>query len=231
MITQPPTQPPPTLVPAPRPEPAIESQEPETIQRAGRKKRLGERPAALFVKSLLRPPIKGLYYLIAVIKTHKLLTLGALILLIASISLTTLFTTRSLPFGIGRDPWNLNINGPHADAHGEVIKGWLYDLRTGQSASLSLRDRYISQPPDVSQLIQTFSEARTNLTWKSVNVIGSIQESDTTVDTVVQIQFETNGPSGATTAVLVLHFVTAVSSSGQAVLMDVNVVSTRAMQS
>lgn len=229
MISPPPTQPQPLPIPTP-PEQKRESRpEKRPIRATPLKKRMGETPMAQAIKAVLRPPIKALYYLITSIRTHRRLSLLAIVLLIASISLTTFFTTGAFPFGIGSDQWKISVNGGQADAQGELIRTWLYALRDGDAVQLSLLDSNMSSPPDVSTLLSTYSPTQTHLTWKSINVIGSYQGSDTIVDTFVSVEVGANGPSGQSSGLVFWHFIT-VTSSGKAYLLGVSA-SNRAISS
>src|ERR1700736_6745284 len=73
--------------------------------------RTGETPTARFFKALFRPIFKVFYFVISGIRTHKLLTLLAIVLLVGSISATMKITTGEYPFGIGNDPFNFHTNG------------------------------------------------------------------------------------------------------------------------
>ncbi len=184
------------------------------------RKRRGQSRGALFVKAMLRPPIKLLYYLIRGIRGHKLATLAVLILLLFSISATTFATTGSLPFGVGSDPFNFHING--GDGGGDHVRNWLYALRDGDTTKLSLlqSELIMSQPPDPSQLVAQYSQAQAHLTWKSINVIGKYSQSDSTLESFVSIDFTAPGPGGENKGVMVWHFTTLPSSQGRLLFVD-----------
>ena len=167
--------------------------------------RTGETPAARFIKAILRPIFKVFYYVIKGIRTHKLLTLLAIILLLASVSTTMKLVTGEFPYGIGTDPFNFggNVNGDH-------IKNWLYDLRDGNTTQMTLIEQELnmSQPPDPSQLIAQYSQPQGHVTWKSINTIGAYSESDTTTDSFVEVDISTKGPGGNVTGIMIWHFTT-----------------------
>lgn len=125
MISPSPTQPPPS------------PQVPERAQSGSTpiRRRTGETPAARFVKAILRPIFKVFYYVINGIRTHKLLTLLTIVLLIASISTTMKLATGEFPLGIGSDPFNFQTKG---GSGGDDIKNWLYALRDGNATQMSL---------------------------------------------------------------------------------------------
>ncbi|GCE10278.1 hypothetical protein [Tengunoibacter tsumagoiensis] len=182
--------------------------------------RPGERPLAQALKSVLRWPIKLLYYLITGIRTHKLLAFALLLLLLLSIGVTSYLATGSMPFGIGRDPYKFTGN-----TSGK-IQNWLYALRDGDAAHLQMLDRDVAQPPDVNQLVTTYSQARTHLIWKDITVIGTRQQADTTVDSFVQVDMAASGPGGDTKGMVIWHFITA-TLNGQEMLLSVSLVDQR----
>src|SRR6266576_3715894 len=124
MISPSPTQPPPELV----------SAEPKkkTINSAPAIPGRGDTRSARVVKAILRPPLKLMYYLIQFMRGHKMLTLGALLLLLFSISLTNYAVTRTLPFGIGNDPIDTGLRNVGAEGN---IKAWMYAVRDGNSTT------------------------------------------------------------------------------------------------
>lgn len=218
MISPSPTQQPPQT---PTPEQKV-------VRSTPLRKRRGETPFALAIKAVMRPPLKGLYYLIQAIRTHKLATLGIILLLLISMSVTTFFTTGSFPFGIGSDPFNFHIAGNNGG--GDHIKNWLYALRDGDSTKLQLiqAELNMSQPPDPNQLISTYSQTQAHIKWTSINVIGVYSEPDTTVESFVAVDFTATGPGGSSTGVMIWHFTTLPSSGGR--LLEIDLVSTRALQ-
>src|SRR5437667_12525029 len=73
--------------PQPEPEREVKPEE-KKVKSTPIRRRTGETPVALFVKASLRPIFKSLYYLLQGIKTHKLVTLAVIVLLLASIIAT-----------------------------------------------------------------------------------------------------------------------------------------------
>jgi hypothetical protein len=188
------------------------------------RKRTGETPAALFVKAMFRPIFKGIYYLLRGVRGHKLATLGVILLLIASISATTFFTTGQLPYGIGSDPFNFHVRGKNDG--GDVVKNWLYALRDGNVATMSLLEKDISQPPDPTQYVNQFSQAKAHLTWKAINVMSVYSESDSTIDSFVEVDLSATGPGGSVSGILIWHFTTL--TQGQELLLNISLVDFRA---
>lgn len=218
MITSPsPTQKPPKQ---------SEEEQKKVVRNTLAKRRAGQTPLALFVKALLRPIFKGLYYLLQAMRKHKLITLLVIVLLFASSSLVSYFETGQAPFGIGYDQFNFHIHGTNGG--GDQVKNWLYALRDDDATAIAFLDRFISSPPDPQQLTSQFSEKAAHLTWKNITVVGVNQESDTTIDSFVEVDLSTNGPAGGVTGYIVLHFVTVAQSGGAIIAVDV--LPTRASQ-
>jgi hypothetical protein len=217
MLTPSPTQQPPSL-----PEPGKSNGDKYTLP-----SRKGEQPFGLFLKAIFRPILKGLYYILRFMGSHKLLTLLLIVLLIGSGIFTSFLVTRQAPFGIGSDPFQLRVDGKLVNG-GDNIRNWLYHLRDGNAVALSLDDKYISQPPDPTQLISQYSQSGANLEWKDINVVSSYQQADTTVDTFVSVDLASKGPGGQTKGVILFHFVT-VSQGSSAVLIEVDTTGIRAL--
>jgi hypothetical protein len=188
------------------------------------RRRAGQAPAAMFTKGLLRPIFKGLYYLISAIRRHKLVTFIAIVLILASATIVTYTQTGQWPLGIGYDQFNFQVHG--SNVGGDQVRNWLYALRDGDELTLSVLDRFMSSPPDPGTLDSTFSEPKAHLTWKAINVLGYRAESDTTVDSYVEVDLSTNGPGGPNSAFAFFHFTTATLSGGPEII-GVNVEATR----
>ncbi|MBV8694750.1 MAG: hypothetical protein JO125_01370 [Chloroflexi bacterium] len=183
-------------------------------------RRLGQTPAALLIKAILRPIFKLIYYTIKGVRNHFWLTLLLLFLLIVSISLTSYVTTKQLPFGVGNDPFNFHVRG--GDGGGDHVKNWLYALRDGNVTTMSLlqSELIMSQPPDPNQLVAQFSEPKAHVQWKSINVLSVSTESDTTVDSFVEIDFAGSGPGGNVKGIMIWHFTTLPQNQGRILYID-----------
>jgi hypothetical protein len=182
------------------PDPDIKPEE-KKVRSTPARRRAGQTPAALFVKAIFRPIFKGIYYLLRGIRTHKLVTLAIVVLLLISVFATSYFSTGLLPFGIGHDQFDFHVNGKNGG--GDLVKNWLYALRDGDVATLSLLQKDISQPQDPNQLVSQFSQAKAHLTWKTINVISAFSESDTTVDSFVEVDLSATGPGGNTSGIVI----------------------------
>ncbi len=225
----PPTMPAPPQVPQYPPVPQVpeNSEPPKGPRSTPLKRRVGQTPFALLVKSILRPILKVLYYAITGIRKHTLLSLIALVLLIISVSATSLVQTGQWPFGLFQDQYKFNVNGK-SDVGGGQVKDWLYSLRDGDATTLSLLDAHItSNPPDTNQLVESYSEPKTHLKWKSVDVLNVTEQNDGTVDSFVRVVIQSDLPSGSNpSAVLIWHFVT-ISAGGQSAILQVNLTTGR----
>ncbi|HLZ80558.1 MAG TPA: hypothetical protein VKP04_02930 [Ktedonobacteraceae bacterium] len=190
-----------------QPEHEVKPEE-KKIRSTPAKRKAGQTPAARFVKAILRPVLKGIYYLLRGMRDYKIITLIISLLLLGSIAAASYWITGELPFGIGADPFNFHVHG--RSVGGDHVKNWLFALRDGDTTTMSLiqSELIMTTPPDPNQLASQFSQPKGNLTWKAVNVIGVYSESDTTVDSFVEVDLATNGPGGSNSGILIWHFTT-----------------------
>lgn len=214
------TSPTPVQPPAPEPEKKV-------VRNTRLKRRAGETPAALFVKAIFRPIFKGIYYVLTFIRGHKLVSLILLLLFLGSATAVNYYETGQWPLGIGNDPFNFHVRG--TDGGGDQVKNWLYALRDGNTTGLSLLDRFVSSPPDPQQLVTQFSQSKAHLSWKNINVMDVFQESDTTIDSFVEVDLSSTGPGGSVSGYVIFHFVTVAQQGG--IILNVNIVDFRASQS
>lgn len=190
--------------------------------------RPGQSPAAHTIKAIFRPILKALYYAIQWMRRHGALTLIAIVLLIASIFVTSYATTGELPYHIGQDQFNFNIHG--TDGGGLSVKNWLYSLRDGDVSTLTLLSRNMNPPPSQQQLqgyISQFSQSQSHLQWSSITVLRAYEEPDTSIDSFVEVSLTASGPGGDTKGYLIVHFVT-VSANGQELLLEATPITFRA---
>nr|BBH94460.1 hypothetical protein KTA_26590 [Thermogemmatispora argillosa] len=187
--------------------------------------RLGQRPLARKVKAILRPPIKAIYYLVTLIRSHKWLSLGVVVIFLATATVTNYALTGEWPLGIAKDQFNFHING--GSGGGDKVKDWLYALRDGDVATLRMLQSTLqmAQPPDPAELVSQYSEKQTNLVWQNIRVIGVYQQSDTTVDSVVSVSLGARGPGGGTSGFMLWHFTTLPQNGG--LLLYIHLVSFR----
>jgi len=213
MISPSPTQQPPEQT----------SSESRKVEYASRQ-RAGQTPTARFFKAIFRPIFRGIYYLLRGMRNHKLITFIMVLLIIGSAIVANYALTSEWPFGIGNDPFNFHIKG--GNGGGEQVQNRLYAMRDGNITALNLLDKDMSQPPNVQQLVSQFSQPNGHLTWKTINVISVFQESDTTVDSLVQVDLSATGPGGNTSGYLIWHFVTVPQNGG--VIINATLVDFRA---
>ncbi len=176
------------------------------------RQRAGQTPAARFVKAIFRPIFRGIYYLLRGMRNHKLVTFIMILLILGSAVGVNYAVSGEWPFGIGNDPFNFHVHG--SKGGGEQVQNWLYDMRDGNVAALELLDKNMSQPPDVQTLVSQYSQPKGHLTWKTINVLSVLQESDTTIDSFVQVDLSATGPGGNTSGYLIWHFVTVSQNGG-----------------
>ena len=208
--------------PTQKPPQPSEQEQKKIVRNTLAKRRAGQTPLALFIKALLRPIFKGLYYVLTAMRRHKLITLLVILLLFVSSSLVSYFETRQAPFGIGYDQFNFHIHGTNGG--GDQVKNWMYALRDDDATAIAFLDRFISTPPDPQQLTAEFSEKGAHLAWKNITVIGVNQEVDTTIDSFVEVDLSTIGPAGSVTGFLLIHFVTVAQQGGAIIGVDVSTV-------
>jgi hypothetical protein len=206
------------LSPSPTQQPPASEGDKKKLALTPTRRPVGQTPTALFVKAIFRPIFKGLYYTISAMRSHKLVTLIVLVLLLASITLTNYLTTGLWPFGIANDPFNFHIHGTNGG--GDKVKSWLFHLREGNVTGLQLDEKDMSQPPAPDQIIAQYSEAKNNLSWKAINVLSVSTEEDTTIDSFVEIDVVTHGPGGDSKGFLIWHFVTIAQNGGALLSVD-----------
>jgi hypothetical protein len=212
--------------PAPQPQPP-EQKAPEPKKETFTRPRAGQSPRALFVKSILRPIFKVLYYVFRFVGGHKLITLIMVLLIIGSAITANFAVTGQWPFGIGNDPFNFHIKG--GNGGGDQVKNWMYDLRDGNISALEILDKNMPSPPSaqtLQQYISQFSQAQGHLSWKAINVVGVSQQSDTSVDSFVEVDLSANGPGGPVGGYMLWHFVTVAGQTGE-ILFSVSLVDFR----
>jgi|SRR6185312_15543148 len=202
--------------PTQQPQPP-EQRAPEPKKVTYTRPRAGQSPAALFVKTILRPIFKGLYYLFRAVGGHKLVTLIVLLLLVGSAIAANYAATGQWPFGIGNDPFNFHVRGG-GNGGGDQVKNWMYDLRDGNISALEILDKNMPSPPtaqELQQYIGQFSQTQGHLSWKAINVQGVSQQTDTSVDSFVEVDLSANGPGGPVGGYMIWHFVTVQGQSGE----------------
>jgi hypothetical protein len=184
------------------------------------RKRGGQTPAALFVKAIFRPIFKGFYYLLHGIRTHKLVSLLAILIFISAAIAANSLVTKTWPFSSNPDP--VQSLTQRDQASGNNVRGWLYALRDGNANFMTgyQQGLIMRTPPDVNQLISTFSQSKANVAWKDISVISVYNESDATIDSFIKVDVTVPGQAGPTRAVMIWHFVTFPQLSGRILYID-----------
>src|SRR5262249_12140863 len=141
--------------------------------------------------------------LIQFMKGHKMLTLGALLLLVLSISLTNFVATGTSPFGVGSDPIETGLRNVGAAGN---IKTWLYAVRDGDGITMTRLEDNVQGAPDTQQLINQLTQT-TGRVWKSVHVVGTTMQEDTTEDSFVEVELAQNA-TAPTSMNVIFHFIT-----------------------
>ena len=214
--------------PAQQPQPPEQkAPEPKKEKYTPLKPRVGQTPAARFVKAIFRPFFKAIYYVLRAMRNHKLITLIMLLLIVGSAITANSVVTGEGPFGIGYDPFNFHIHG--GKGGGDQVKNWMYDLRDGNISALEILDKNMPSPPTAQQLQQyigQFSQTQGHLSWKAINVAGVSQQSDTSVDSFIEVDLSANGPGGPVGGYMIWHFVTVAGQTGE-ILFSVTLVDFR----
>ena len=185
-----------------------------------RKKRSGQTPAALFVKAIFRPIFKGIYYILRGIRSHKLVSLLAILIFIGAAIVANSLVTKTWPFISNPDP--VQSLTQHDQASGTNVRGWLYALRDGNANVMTgyQQGLIMQTPPNVSQLIGAFSQSKANIAWKDISVISVYSESDTTLDSFIKVNVTVPGQAGPSGAILIWHFVTLPLPAGRILFID-----------
>lgn len=166
-------------LPAPLPVPAL-------VTVSSRKTLFEDTESAKVTRAILRPIIKLFYYLIRVIRSHKWLTLLAILLLIASISLTSFFSTGLWPLGIGNTRYAEieSVAGPR-------VASWLEAVRTGDASFVDLLQQEIPATSRFAaqDIIAAFGENEAHIKWDSLALVGQSRTDDTMQHTFIQINY------------------------------------------
>src|SRR5205085_7930599 len=180
-----------------------------------KKKRASQSPPALFVKAIFRPIFKGIYYLFRGIRNHKLVAILAILIFIAAAIVANSVVTKTWPFISASDP--VQSLTQRDQPSGNNVRGWLYALRDGNASVMTgyQQGLIMQTPPDVNQLIGSFSQSKANIIWKDISVISVYSESDTTLDSFIKVNVTVPGQAGPSGAILIWHFVTLPQQAGR----------------
>ncbi len=210
------------ISPSPTRQPPAPQPEQKKVSSTPSGRRLGRTPAALFVKSMLRPIFRGIYYLLQLIKGHKLATLALILVLLASSSVTTYVTTGSWPF-VSVDPL-LPIAATDLNSANH-IRNWLYALHDGNASKMQAVQADMLQTtlqPDPASLVGQYGP-QTGITWVSISVIAVHTAVDrTTLDSFVEVDLAAPAATKDTiSSIVIFHFTTVPAAKGRIFVIDV----------
>jgi hypothetical protein len=186
---------------------------------------MGQTSTALFIKAVLRPIFKGLYHVISFIRNHRLISLIVLVLLLASIAITSYETTGKVPL-LSPSSDQSGIQQARSDAVTNVMQQWLTALQKGNVNELKVLDSNMQSPPDPNLLVSQFSQNSTR-TWSGEKLIGGNQESDATIDTFVEVDLTTTESGTTVHSFMIWHFVIGLTQQNSATLLSVDFVGNR----
>lgn len=184
------------------------------------RRRAGQAPLALFVKAVLRPIFKALYYLIRGMRKHKIATLIAIILLLASIGITSYALTGTVPLFGNNDNAATDKALTANPQLSNAVKAWIIALRDGDLNTLDSIQKSMpaaNQPANTSLYVMQYSQPYSGIKWNSIHVTGPTRASDTLVDTYIEVNMTppaSAASQGATADVVIWHFTTLPESMG-----------------
>jgi hypothetical protein len=189
------------------------------------KQRTGQTPAARLIKAILRPILKIIYYIIRWIRSHKLASLVAVILLVVSIFLTSYVVTGSMPlFTNSNSALQSMENNPQVSP---AIGAWLNALQTGDIQTMLNEQKNLSTAapqPDSALYILEFSQSKAGTTWTNATVTSIHASPDGLVDTFVEVDMTQPTSNGTANLVTLWHFTTLPDGT----LLEIDYVSSRA---
>jgi hypothetical protein len=191
--------------------------EPYTIPApASPKTRVGQGSLASMIKTILRPPLKAIYYTLRWTRLHKIAALLAVVLLLAGVFTTSYIVTGDPPFTqsntISHDlQTSVDLN--------QNIKAWLLALRSGDIATMKALEGDMLSSADTGAYVLQFSEQYAHVHWDNVKLTGMSLGPDSRIDTFLELdQTETiNGT--AVEGIYFWHFTTDV--KGNILFIDV----------
>lgn len=216
MLSPSPTQQPPAPAPEQKPEP-------KKVAFTPIRRRPGQAPAALFVKSIFRPIFRIFYYLIQWIRRHKLASFLIPVFFVASILVTNYLVTRNTPRPSSADSLSQSLTTGRTNALSDVAT-WLDGLKQGNLAAMRNVETRIptAQRPTSASYVLEFSQ-RAGATWKSEKLIGdSVAADHATEDIFVEVDIT---DSQGTNAILIWHFTIVPALDGR--ILSIDLVSAR----
>ncbi|GCE18247.1 hypothetical protein [Dictyobacter kobayashii] len=221
-----PTQPPPTRVAPPPATPEEQAQTaPAKVALTPARRRAGQSPVALAIKAVLRPIFKLLYYVIRWIRSHKLATLLAILLILASVFATNYLFAGQTPLGASSSSTVQQSVQNNAQISPDV-QNWLLALRSGDLNTMLSIQKSMSastRPPDSALYVLQFSEKYAQVKWTGITVTSINKAPDGMLDMFIEVDMSSTSTSTSTTtgtsnSIVLWHFTT--TPTGQIFLID-----------
>jgi hypothetical protein len=210
------------LPPSPESEyrqPMPEPEEKKAVNQSPAKQRAGQTSVSRFIKAILRPFFKGMYYTIRWIRGHKLVSIIAALLLIGSILATSYFVAGTLPFSSSSDSVTTSIkNNPQLSPD---IQNWLIALRNGDLNTMITIQKSMNpatRPPDSALYVMQFSEKYGGTKWTNASLISIKTAPDGLVDSFIEIDMTQPATTGTAQVISLWHFTT--TQGGNIFLID-----------
>ncbi|GCF07471.1 hypothetical protein [Dictyobacter arantiisoli] len=219
-----PTQPPPTQIVPAAPQIETPNEERPKVALTPARRRPGQTPLARTIKAIFRPVFKILYYIISWIRTHKLVSLLALALLIGSIVATSYFVGNNAPLA-SQDSMKSSVQKNTQIS--PDVQNWLLGLRDGKLNTMLEVEKAMStvhRPPDSSLYVLQFSEKYNQVKWTNVSVTSINAAPDGMIDTFIETDLTVTSTSSTSTStaptrlIVLWHFTTL--ANGQIYLID-----------
>lgn len=175
---------------------------------------------ARVIKAIFRPILKVLYYSIKWIRSHRTVSLLAILLLIAGV-VGTLFLEGGASLGGSANSGAVAQAVKSNQELSPDVQNWLLALKNGDLTTMLSIDKSINpttRPPDTALYILEFSEPHAGVTWTNVAITGMSQGPDGLTDTFVEIVMTQPSTNGGGTTVSLWHFSTTI--DGRIYLLD-----------
>lgn len=177
---------------------------------------MGQAPLALAIKAILRPIFKLLYYTIHWMRTHRLATLLAIVLIVGSVFATDYLLAGQTPFS-SRPSTNVQQFGQDSSAITSDIQNWLLALRSGDLNTMLNIQKSMNRPPDSSMYLSLFSEKYAQVKWSAISVTGASKGPDGMLDIFIEVDM-TSTNNSANSSIALWHFTT--SPTGHIYVID-----------
>ncbi|GHO86872.1 hypothetical protein [Dictyobacter formicarum] len=207
-----PTQPPTQVVPSPNTTEQNAAAPPKVALTPARR-RMGQAPLARAIKAILRPIFKLLYYTIRWMRSHKLVTLLAILLVLASIFGTNYLLTGQTPFSSDSSAAVQQSVQQNTQISPDV-QNWLLALRSGDLNTMLNIQKSMgasTRPPDSALYVLQFSEKYAQVKWTGISVTGLNKAPDGMLDIFIEVDMSSTSTSSTTSSsnsIVLWHFTT-----------------------